>query len=107
MKIPHCNCLTLTYGHQGKMIPVEEKDGFCVHCGHAVVYSSSHDRYPRNGSGLLNGYRPLSTSASVWSRARLTHIFNTLREDAYPEASYDETPLSEDLYVVNFAERSK
>lgn len=107
MKIPHCNCLTSRPNTPGKMVPVEEKDGFCIHCDHAVVYSSSYDRFPRQGNGLTNGYRPLSQTKSVWSKYGLTDVYKTLHEDAYPEAAYDSTVLSEDLYVVSYAERSK
>jgi len=106
VKVGHCNCLTSSKG-AGRMVPVEDKDGYCVHCGHAVVFTSTYDRFPRTGHGLLNGYRPHSQTKSVWSKYGLIEIYRTLHEDAYPEASHDETPLSEDLYVVSFAERSK
>ena len=110
MKIARCNCLTSNEprGIFGPLVPVEEKDGFCVHCDHAVVYTSSYDRFPRaTKQSIRSGYRPHSQTKSVWGKYGLTEIYRTLHEDAYPEAAYDSTPLSEDLYICGYAERSK
>ena len=110
MKIARCNCLTSneSRGVYGPLVPVEEKNGFCIHCDHAVVYTSSYDRFPRaTKQSIRSGYRPHSQTKSVWSTAGLTEIYRTLHEDAYPEAANDETLLSEDLYICGYAERSR
>lgn len=110
MKIARCNCLTsnASKGIFGPLVPVEEKDGYCVYCDHAVVYTSSYDRFPRaTKQSIRSGYRPHSQTKSVWGKYGLTEIYRTLHEDAFPEAPCDGTPLSEDLYVVAWGERRK
>ena len=99
MKIAHCNCSTLNRNGIGPLRPVQEKGGFCVHCDHAVVYSSTHDRFPR-AKLVNNGYRPVSQTASVWLKHKMDmELFHTLMSDAYPEQTIELTELAEDLDV--------
>ena len=89
MKIPHCNCSTLNRNGIGPLRPVQEEGGYCVHCGHAVVYSSTYDRFPRPEL-VNNGYRPVSKTTSVWHKSKIDmEIYYTLRDDPYPEQCID------------------
>ena len=101
MKIARCNCQTSneSRGIYGPLVPVEEKDGFCVHCNHAVVYTSSYDRFPRSSKqSIRSGYRPISHTPGVWIKNKMDmEVFHTLMNDPYPEQAIEITELAEDL----------
>ena len=99
MKIAHCNCSTLNRTNASPLRPVEEKNGYCVHCGYAVVYTSTYDRFPRTKLAC-NGYRPISQTENAWSNNKMDmKVYHTLMRDPYPEQAIEVTELAEDLDV--------